>query len=129
MKHLIILTLLSFSLLIGSCQKHDDIDITIDILSPVANQVVANPANTVFNVIFTGTGNLHDIEIRVFPQDNPSDLIIDYDSHEHQTSYEFMEVRDLSAYAAGTTFVMEIEAYKDEEGNEKNEKSISFSIP
>jgi hypothetical protein len=129
MKDLIILAVLIFSLLIASCHKHDDIEITIDILSPVANQVVSNPALTLFNVTFTGTGSLHDIEIRVFPENNPSDLIINYDSHEHQATFEFMEVRDLSGYPGGTSFVMEIEAYKDEAAKHKEEKSISFRIP
>jgi hypothetical protein len=114
--------------ILSSCHKHDDIDVTIDIISPVANQVMANPAEVLFNIIFTASGELHDIEIKVYPKDNPQDLILDFDLHEHKKVYEFTETRDLSSYPAGTTFVLDVDAYRDEEGTKKETKKIEFKI-
>ena len=114
--------------ILSSCHKHEDIDVTIDIISPVANQVMTNPAEVLFNIIFTASGELHDIEIKVYPKDNPQDLILDFDLHEHKKVYEFTETRDLSSYPEGTTFVLEVDAYRDEEGTKKETQKIEFRI-
>jgi hypothetical protein len=118
-----------FLMVFTSCHKHEDIDVTIDVISPVANSTISNPASTLFHIVFSGTGELHDIRILVYPKANPGDKIIDFDQHEHARSFTFMETRDLQSYPASSVFVMQIEADKDEEGKETERKVIEFRIP
>jgi hypothetical protein len=118
-----------FSMVFTSCHKHEDIEVAIDVISPEANSMVSNPASTLFHIVFSGSGELHDIRILVYPKGNPNDKIIDFDQHEHARSFTFMETRDLQSYPAASVFVMQIEADKDEEGKETERKVLEFRIP
>jgi hypothetical protein len=129
MKQFGILVLLVFGMTLSSCHKHDDIEVNIEVVSPADGQLVATPQTTQFTVVFTATGELHDIRIKVYPVNNPDDLIIDFDKHEHKKTFTFSEIRDLSGYPAGSSFNMDIEADKDEKGTEKEVRKISFRIP
>lgn len=120
---------MGLTLLFVSCHKHEDIDVEINVVSPAAGQVVVNPQTTLFQIVFTGSGELHDIRIKVYPKNNPADRVIDFDQHEHTRTYTFSETRDLSLYPAGSIFVLDIEADKDEEGKEIKSLKQEFSIP
>lgn len=114
----------------SSCHKHGESEIEIDIISPAANSVVSNPSSVSINISFKATkGELHEIEVKLYPKNNPGDRIIDFERHVHQKSFTFNETRDLSSYPAGTAFILKAEAEKDHDGDRKVEKSIEFRIP
>ncbi len=125
--------LASAVLVFSACNKDDDEHgdhnhIEITIISPTANQTVADPSAVEVRIAFEADDELHDIEIKLHPVDDASDLIIDFEVHTHQKTYEFHTVVDLSSYPAGTEFELDIDACEDEACTEKESKHIHFSI-
>jgi hypothetical protein len=98
--------------------------------TPTAGAVVADPNQVNLQVRVTTSGDeLHDLEITLTPQENPDDLILEFDGHEHEADYVFMESRNLSGYPAGTVFQLAVEACLDHDCETLIEDAITFSIP
>lgn len=133
MTYLMMLALFTGAILFTGCDKedddhHDHNHTEITILSPSDNETVADPTNVKIHVKFEADEELHDIEIKLHPEDDAADLIIDFDGHSHEKTYEFETTVNLSAYPAGTTFKLNVDACEDHECSEKENKHIHFKI-
>ena len=92
---------------------HSDNDITINILEPGADEVVADASDVHIHIEIEATEDNHDIDILLHPDGDVSDKIIETNLHEHDQKVSFEQDIDLSAYPAGTKFHLEVEACKD----------------
>ena len=116
--------------LFTACEREDVASVEIAFEEPVAGEVVEDASDVHIHVIFTATsGDLHDIEVKLHPDGDVDDMIIDFDGHEHVESYDFVEDRDLSSYPSGTMFHLEAEACLDHDCEEVVREDIEFSIP
>ena len=127
------LLLFGGAVLFTGCDKDDDDHndhnhIEITILSPGDNETVSDPANVKIHIKFEADDELHDIEIKLHPENDASNLIIDFDVHIHQKTYEFETTVDLSGFPAGTEFELDIDACEDENCTAKESKHIHFKI-
>ena len=138
MKNVLLFSFLAFSLLFSACSDDDDDDhndhnckdsISIENLEPMNNETVASPDNVHIHVRVNADCEFHEVEIELYPTNDPSDLILDFEEHAHSSSYDFERDLDLSSYPAGTEFELDVEVYTDHEGSEYVEKEIDFSIP
>ena len=123
--------LLLLSITFSACDKEDDHEdeITIEFLEPMNDEVVSSPDDVHVHIRVTSNDEIHDVEIKLHPEGDEQDLIIDQDMHSHETSLDFEEDYDLSAYPEGTEFHLMIRVAKDHEGSEYEEEDIHFSIP
>ncbi|MBR9922881.1 MAG: hypothetical protein GYB31_18795 [Bacteroidetes bacterium] len=129
---LLALLLLASSIFFTACDKEDEhMDehnhVSIDIVSPDAG-TVADPASVLIDVVISAEEENHEIEIKLFPTDDPGDLIIDKDLHDHDAEVSFTQTVDLSSYDAGTEFTLEIEACEDHDCEEIASEVVEFSI-
>jgi hypothetical protein len=131
MKKLSIFSFLVAALLfLGGCAKEEISNVTINIVSPTEGAVVTDASNVTVKVdISTDGDELHEIEIVLHPDGDTGDKIIDFDGHEHEPSYSFSQSVDLSGYAAGTSFHLEVVVCRDHDCEETEEGEITFSIP
>jgi hypothetical protein len=109
---------------------HDHAHVTITFDEPTNGEVIASAdAGAVHvHIEFVSDEEVHDIEIKLHPEGDANDLIIDHDHHAHAMTYTFMQDVDLSSYAAGTEFHLEAKAYTDHDGNEFEEADIHFEL-
>ncbi|NBB88656.1 MAG: DUF4625 domain-containing protein [Bacteroidetes bacterium] len=137
MKNVLLFTFLAVGLLFTACSDddddhdhdHGDAKISIEFLEPVNDEVVASPDDVHVHVRVTADAEFHEVEIKLHPEGDVSDLIVDYDEHAHSTSFDFENDYDLSGYPAGTEFHMEVKVAKDHEGTEFEEGDIHFRLP
>lgn len=125
------LLLLSSGIFLTACNKDDDHndEIIIEFIEPSNDEVVATPANVNIHIRVTAEDEVEEVEIVMHPEEDGDDLIIDQEAHSHESVYEFEQTYDLSQYASGTRFHLEVKVAKDHEGTEFEEKDIHFSIP
>lgn len=115
------------------CDKDDDHDhgdneITINILEPGADEVIADASDAHVHIEIEATEDNHDIDIVLHPEGDISDKIIDMHIHDHDKKITFEQDIDLSSYPAGTEFHLEVEACKDHDCEEKEFADVEFSI-
>ena len=108
---------------------HDDATATIVFDEPMNNEVIAlaDAGNVHVHIEFTFDPEGHEIEVKLHPEGDESNLIIDYDEHNHSPAVTFMQDVDLSAYA-GTEFHLEAKACLDHDCDEFTESDIHFTI-
>lgn len=107
---------------------HDHNEITINILEPGADEVVADASDVHIHIEIEATEDNHDIDIILHPDGDVSDKIIDEHMHDHDKKVVFEQDYDLSSYPAGTKFHLEVEACKDHDCEEKEFADVEFSI-
>lgn len=130
-QNLFLVALMIIGISFIACNKDDDHEdeINIEFLEPMNEEVVANPAEVHVHIRVTSNDEIHDVEIKMHPEEDEQNLIIDQDLHSHETSLDFEEDYDLSSYASGTEFHLSVRVAKDHEGSEFVEEDIHFSIP
>ncbi len=114
-----------------SCEDHDDDDnnvVSIEIVSPTDGSKAANARSVEVYVKFSASVEMHELEIKLHPDGNSSNNIIDFDKHTHDKTYEFKETVDLSSFPAGTTFHLEVEACEDHDCKNVKKAEAEFSI-
>lgn len=128
--YLFALATLTFAL--SSCNKEEDDHNHIDIafLEPFNDQSFtgAEAANVHIHVRFTAEVENEAIVLRLYPESDPTDLILNLDVHEHDAVIDIEEDVDLSAYPAGTEFHLEAEACEDHECTEVVTADIHFTV-
>ncbi|MBV6655308.1 MAG: hypothetical protein KI786_16185 [Mameliella sp.] len=107
---------------------HGDNEITINILEPGADEVIADASDAHIHIEIEATDENHNIEIVLHPDGDVSDKIIEVDMHEHDQKVVFEQDIDLSSYPAGTEFHLEVEACKDHDCEERETADVEFSI-
>ncbi len=128
MKNVLFLTALSLLFLLSSCKKDEVAMVNIEFEEPTPNQVVADASDVHIHIHFTSTDELHDIEIKMHPESDVSDLILDEDIHSHDEEYVFLKDLDLSSYPSGTEFHIEVEVCIDHDCEERETAEMEFSI-
>jgi hypothetical protein len=126
---LLFLSVSAFS--ISSCHDHDDDDnnvVSIEIVSPTDGSKAANARSVEVYVKFSASVEMHELEIKLHPDGDSSNNIIDFDKHTHDKTYEFKETVDLSSFAAGTKFHLEVEACEDHDCKKVKKAEAEFSI-
>ena len=133
MKNVLLFAFLAIGLLFTACSDDDDHDhsddVKIEFLEPMNEEVVASPDDVHIHIRVTADEEVHDVEIKMHPEDDLSDLIIDFDAHSHEATFDFEEDYDLSSYPSGTEFHVEVKVAKDHEGTEFEEDDIHFKLP
>jgi len=121
---------LAFSgVLLGSgCDKEKN-EVTINIVKPVANQVVGNKAAVEILVQFVASEENEEVEVHIYRHGDSSNPVFEWHEHEHDSLITLMETIDLSSFPSGTKFHLEAEACLDHKCKEKVSKEIEFSIP
>jgi hypothetical protein len=107
---------------------HGDNDITINILEPGNDEVVADASDVHIHIEIEATEDNHDIDIILHPDGDINDKIIEQNLHEHDQKVSFEQDIDLSSYPAGTKFHLEVEACKDHDCEEIVFEDVEFSI-
>jgi len=140
MKNVLLFSFLALGILFSACSDDDDDNhnhnhdnckesISIENLEPINNETVASPDDVHIHVRVSADCDFHKVEIELYPTNDPSDLILDFEEHAHSSSYDFERDLDLSGYPAGTEFELDVEVYTDHDGSEYIEKEIDFRIP
>ena len=114
-----------------SCEEHDDDDnnvVSIAIVSPTDGSKAANARSVEVYVKFSASVEMHELEIKLHPDGNSSNNIIDFDKHTHDKTYEFKETVDLSSFPTGTTFHLEVESCEDHDCKKVKKAEAEFSI-
>lgn len=126
------LSFLSVMVLLSSCNKddddHDDNEITISILEPTSGEAFADASEVHIHIEIEATDENHEVEIKLHPEGDVNDLILDYDEHSHDQTIEFEQDLDLSSYPSGTEFHLEVEACVDHDCEETETADVEFSI-
>ncbi len=107
---------------------HDHNEITINILEPGADEVVADASDVHIHIEVEATDTNHDIDIVLHPDGDVDTKIIDQHMHDHDQKVVFEQDIDLSGYPAGTKFHLEVEACSDHDCEEKVFADVEFSI-
>lgn len=131
-KSLVFLLLLGVSVgSISSCHDHDDDEnntVTIDIVTPKDGTKAANAKTVEVHVKFSASVEMHELEIKLHPDGNSTNNIIDFDKHTHDKTYEFKETVDLSSFPAGTKFHLEVESCEDHDCKQVKVAESEFTI-
>jgi hypothetical protein len=108
---------------------HDDATATITFDEPMNDEVIplANADDVHIHIEFAFDPEGHEIEVKLHPEGDETNLIIDYDEHNHASAVTFMQNVDLSAYP-GTEFHLEAKACLDHDCAESTISDIHFSI-
>ena len=112
----------------GSCEYHNHATITFD--EPMMGEVIplANAGNVHVHIEVNYTIEGEEIEVKLHPEGDENDLIIDHDQHSHDNPIVFMQDVDLSSYAAGTEFHLEVKACEDHGCTESVIEDIHFEL-
>lgn len=114
---------------VSSCDNTTIASAEIEFEEPVAGEVVADASDVHIHVHFTAIdGELHEVEVMLHPDDDASDIIIDFDEHDHTEEFIFEQEVDLSSYPSGTEFHLEAKACLDHDCEETETGDIEFSI-
>ena len=107
---------------------HNHVTITFD--EPMNDEVIplADATSVHVHIEFTFEEEGEEIEIKLYPEGDATDLIIDYDQHSHDNPIVFMQDVDLSSYPAGTEFHLEAKACEDHDCDESVTSDIHFSL-
>ncbi|MCB9267637.1 MAG: hypothetical protein H6558_21650 [Lewinellaceae bacterium] len=135
LKNFFFLALAATALTFVGCNKddeephmHGDNEITIRILEPGADEVIADASDVHIHIEIEASDENHEVEIVLHPEGDVNDKIIDFGKHEHSKVITFEQDVDLSSYPSGTGFHLEVEACKDHDCAEKEFADVEFSI-
>jgi hypothetical protein len=127
---IILLPVLMIALTVVGCKEEEVASIEIEFEEPTAGEIVADASDVHIHIHFTGKNtDVHEVEVKLHPDGDTSDMIIDWDEHSHEAEIIFVQDVDLSSYPSGTQFHLEAEACVDHDCNEKVFGDIEFSIP
>lgn len=117
----------------GCSEEEDDHDhnhVTIMFDEPTDGAVIplADAASVHIHVEFVYEEEGEEVEVRLYPEGDPSDLIIDHEQHGHDNPIVYTTNVDLSGYAPGTEFHLEVKACEDHDCEEFVEDDIHFSL-
>lgn len=133
MKKVLLAALVITSAGFVGCNQDDDHDhnhVTITFDEPTNGQVIplasANDVHVHIEFVFEEEG--HGIEVKLHPEGDENDLIIDYDGHSHDTEITFMQDVDLSGYPAGTEFHLEAKGITSHDETEFEVADIHFEL-
>jgi hypothetical protein len=116
-------------LYLNSCHDHDEENTTtIEIVSPKSGSKVLDSKKVEVHVKFTATTELHNMAIKLHPDANPSNNIIDWDKHNLEKAYEYKVTKDLSSFPAGTKFRLKVELCEDHDCKNVKLEDIEFTI-
>jgi len=107
---------------------HGDNEITINILEPGNDEVVADASDVHIHIEVEATETNHNVDIILHPDGDIDDKIIEQNIHEHEQKVDFEQDVDLSSYPAGTKFHLEVEACKDHDCEDREFADVEFSI-
>lgn len=107
---------------------HNHVTITFD--EPTSGQVIAlaDADDVHIHIEFSFEQEGHGVEVKLHPEGDENDLIIDYDSHSHDAQITFMQDVDLSSYAAGTEFHLEAKGCENHDCSESVTQDIHFEL-
>ncbi len=132
MRKLLITGVLLTTMGIIGCNTDDDHHnhVTITFNEPTDGQLIplAEASNISINISFVYEEEGEEIEVKLYPANDPNDLIIDHESHSHDNPITFMQDVDLSSYPAGTEFHLEAKACEDHDCEESVTEEIHFSL-
>lgn len=131
MKNFLLLFALLFVVFnLSSCKKDGLESIEIIFINPVNNQVLTaeQAENLEITITLRAERDLEEFFVKVSPQNNPSDLIVDASKHSHRNELTVNYSRDLSLYPSGTIFLLSVEACSNHVCNATISESIQFSI-
>ena len=116
MKSAFLMIISSLILMASSCHKHGPDDennvVTITINKPSAAQNV-NVSNIDIEIVYVATSLTHDIEIRIYPKNEPSEILYSHTEHLHRKNATVTKSASITGYPAGTEFVLETSACID----------------
>ncbi len=128
LNQLLVALVVLVALLLTAC-KEDIASAEIEFEEPMAGEVVADASDVHIHIHFTASsGELHDIVVKLHPDGDVDDMIIDFDEHDHTEEFVFEQEVDLSSYPSGTEFHLEAEACLDHDCESKEAGDIEFSI-
>jgi hypothetical protein len=135
-KNYYLLMLLAAVFTFQACQDDDDHDhdhdhdneITIRILEPTDDEVFADATDVHIHIEVEASDSNHDVKIKLYPEGDADDMILDEKLHDHEQLVTFEQDLDLSSYASGTEFHLEVEACKDHDCEEEEKADVHFSI-
>lgn len=116
-------------ILASGCDKDENNDVTISFISPVDGEVVSDASQVLIHIEFEATGENEAIEVLIHPEGDESDVVFEWDQHDHDKKIVLMETIDLSSYPSGTKFLIEADACLDHRCKEEVHEHIEFSIP
>lgn len=130
MKSAFLLILLSAFLMASSCHKHGPGDennvVTITINKPTAGENI-NVSNIPIEIVYAATSLTHDIDIRIYPKNEPSEILYAHSEHLHRKNATVTKTASITGYPAGTEFVLETSACIDQNCElPKVTKSVNF---
>lgn len=115
-----------------SCDKddHDHNHVDIEFLEPNDGHTFtsAEAADVHIHVRFTAEDENHNVFLRLYPEGDESNLILDIDLHTHSKVVDIEEDLDLSGFAPGTEFHVVAEACEDHECEEMVSAEIHFTV-
>ena len=117
-----------------SCKEdghdHDDNTVLIEFLKPGNEQVIpmADASNVHIHVRFTATEENHEVAVKLYPEGDPGNLLLNFDLHDHDVVINVEEDLDLSSFAPGTEFHLEAEACENHDCVEVVSRDIHFTI-
>jgi hypothetical protein len=130
MKKIYLLLFALFTFTLFSCKedKLEAIDIVFE--NPVNGQQVplAEAENFEFVITLSADKDLEEFFVRVYPLNDPTDLIVNASRHTHRKEITVRYTRDLSGYPSGTEFKVEVEACVDHDCSGTIEESITFEV-
>jgi hypothetical protein len=102
--------------------------VTIEILKPQVNAIIADPSKTEIEIQFSTEGQIHKFEILLTPKNNSAQKILDYKQTAHTSSLKYLHTADLSAFEKNTEFQLEVKACGDHDCTEIYTQGITFSL-
>lgn len=111
-------------------EEHGHNHVTITFEEPVNDAVIplADAASVHIHIEFVYEEEGEEIEVKLHPEGDENDLIIDYDLHTHDNPISFEQDVNLSSYAAGTEFHLTAKACEDHSCDEFVTSDIHFSL-
>lgn len=107
---------------------HGDNEITINILEPGDDEVVADASDVHIHIEIEATDVNHDIDVILHPDGDISDKILEKKLHDHDKKVNFEQDVNLSSYPSGTKFHLEVKACKDHDCEEVVFEDVEFTI-
>ena len=134
MKKLILPVLALGLCTLSACDKDHDDDhghVTITFLHPTDNEEipVAQAADVEIHIKFEWDGDEGEaVEVYLVVENQTNDVIIDFESHQHNKVYEFSQSHNLSEFPPGTEFHLTAKGCEDHDCDEFEEASIHFKL-
>lgn len=116
MKSALLIIITSVFMMASSCHKHDpdtvDNEVTITINKPAAAEIL-NVSGINIEIVYEAISLTHDIEIRIYPKNDPSEILYSHSEHLHRKTATVTKSASITGYPAGTEFILETTACID----------------